>query len=224
MYRGFLPFFCFSPLSLLFPKDRSPVTVLVWLASYPRQRRKIKKQQLLANWLGRWRLPPRASPVASSSSLTSLCEEQRARGEEGAGHGTGDWEGPRSQRTRAIREPSPSTRSGRRESYKPRPPPCPQRATPGCWDSAHPPGICSEGTQRLGEQQGRWVKLAPYSERRRLGWGPIPRAPDSSESCLFQWVCAHVPAWAAGNGFENVNKEVNQGSWDGDAGTGGGRC
>lgn len=51
--------------------------------------------------------------------------------------------------------------------------------------------------------------MAPYSEGRRLGWGPVPLAPGSSESCLFQWVCAHVPSGAAGNGFEDVNKEVS---------------
>lgn len=163
----------------------------------------IKKQQLLANPLGRWAPPPRASPVASSS-LTSLCEElaeSRARTT-----AQGSARGSRSQRTRATWEPSQSAPSGRRESCKPRPPPCPQRATPGCWDSARPPGIRSEGTQRLGEQQGRWAKLAPSSEWRRLGWGSVTLAPGSSECCLYQWVCAQVPAWAAGNGFGDVNK------------------
>lgn len=206
MLRCFL-FFCLSPLIFLFPKNASPVTVLVWLISYPRQRgkkkKKIKKQQLLANPLRRWAPPPRASPVASSS-LTSLCEELAERRARATSQGSA--RGPRSQWTRATGEPSQSAPSGRRESCKPRPPPCPQRATPGCWDSARSPGIRSEGTQRLGEQQGRWAKLAPSSEWRRLGWGPVTLAPDSSESCLFQWVCAQVPAWAAGNGFGDVNK------------------
>lgn len=208
MRSGFLLFFCFPPLSLLFPKDTSPVTVLVWLASYPRQRRKIKKQQLLSNSLGRWAPPPRASPVASSS-LAFLCEELKEGKERATTAQRSATVREASHRTRATREPSPSALSGRRESCKPRPLPCPQRATPGCWDFAHPPGIRSEGTQRLGEQQGRWAKLAPYSVGRRFGWGPVPLASDSSESCLFQWVCAHFPAWAAGNGFEDVNKEVS---------------
>ena len=61
----------------------------------------------------------------------------------------GSARGPRSQWTRATGEANQSAPSGRRESCKPRPPPCPQRATPGCLDSASPSGIRSEGTQRL---------------------------------------------------------------------------
>lgn len=202
MLRCFL-FFCLSPLIFLFPKNTSPVTVLVWLISYPHQRGGESKSN--SCWQirsGAGRLL-RASPVASSS-LTSLCEELAERRARATSQGSA--RGPRSQWARATGEANQSAPSGRRESCKPRPPPCPQRATPGCLDSASPSGIRSEGTQRLGEQQGRWAKLAPSSEWRRLGWGSVTLAPGSSESCLFQWVCAQVPAWAAGNGFGDVNK------------------
>lgn len=54
----FPPIFLLSSPEFTISKRYKPVAVLVWPASYPRQRRKIKKQQLLANWLGRWPLPP----------------------------------------------------------------------------------------------------------------------------------------------------------------------
>lgn len=54
----FPPIFLLSSPEFTISKRYEPVAVLVWPASYPRRRRKIKKQQLLANWLGRWPLPP----------------------------------------------------------------------------------------------------------------------------------------------------------------------
>lgn len=203
MLRCFL-FFCLSPLIFLFPKNPSPVAVLVWLISYPHQRGGESKSN--SCWQirsGAGRLL-RASPVASSS-LTSLCEELAERRARATSQGSA--RGPRSQRTRATGSPTsqPPLGGGKAASRAHRP--APSAPLPAAWlDSASPSGIRSEGTQRLGEQQGRWAKLAPSSEWRRLGWGSVTLAPGSSESCLFQWVCAQVPAWAAGNGFGDVNK------------------
>lgn len=97
----------FLPLSPEFPisKRHQPchgVGLAHFLPS-PKRGGGIKKRQLLANPLGRWAPPPRASPVASSS-LTSLCEELAERRARATTQGSA--RGPRSQQTRATREPS----------------------------------------------------------------------------------------------------------------------
>lgn len=118
MHRGLLLFFCLPPLSLLFPKDTSPVTVLV----YPRQRRKIK-QLLLANSLRRWAPPPRASPVASSS-LTSLCEELEKRRAPATTEGSErvlEASGRGRSRSPARRQPSPGGGKAASRAHRPAP-------------------------------------------------------------------------------------------------------
>lgn len=91
MLRCFL-FFCLSSLNFLFPKDTSPVTVLVWLISYPRQRGGGRHKKATAAGKS-------ARALGASSARVSCCffkphfPLRRARREQGEDDSTGVCEG-----------------------------------------------------------------------------------------------------------------------------------
>lgn len=134
-------FFCLSPLIFLFPKNASPVTVLVWLISYPRQRGKKKKNQK-ATAAGK------SSPaLGASSACVSCCffkphfPLRRARREEGAGDITGVCEGtqkPVDEGDRRAQPVSPLWEAGKLQAAPTALPPARHSRLLGlcssCWD------------------------------------------------------------------------------------------